>query len=79
MAGTLGRGVAAALVTFGGLVAAAALLGASGWSWLVLVPVGLLAGSIAGRASGAWFALAGLATFEAAAIALDLPRDAGPF
>ena len=67
------------LVTFGGLLAIAVVLEDSAWAWLLVTGVGLVAGAVAGRARMVWIALAAVVAWHAAALALDLPRDTGPF
>ena len=73
------RGGGAFLTVLGGLVAITELFAGSGWAWLLAAPVGIVAGSLIGRAWALWPALAGLVAYQAAAVGLDLPHDAGPF
>jgi pimeloyl-ACP methyl ester carboxylesterase len=63
----------------GGLFAVAALFGESGWSWLLWVAVGIVAGSIAGRPRLAWLVWPCVAIYHLIASAIGLVRDPGPF
>lgn len=80
------RGAPAAVAAFAslaivylGMLALAILFGASGWSWVLVTGVGLVAGAVAGRARHVWLAVVGVVLWHATAITLDLPRDTGPF
>jgi hypothetical protein len=81
---TRGRPAAVAAVmslaiVYVGMFAVAILFGASGWSWILVTGIGFVAGAVAGRARHVWLALVGVVLWYATAIALDLPRDTGPF
>ncbi|HEV2006623.1 MAG TPA: hypothetical protein VGQ85_08425, partial [Candidatus Limnocylindrales bacterium] len=52
------RAVATFLVVLIGRIGVALLFGAAGWSWVLAVPIGLIAGAIARRAGLVWVALA---------------------
>lgn len=73
------RGAASFLLVLGGLLALALLFRDSGWAWLLMTGIGLVAGAVAGRARMAWLALAAVIVFHAIAIGLDLPRDDNAF
>lgn len=70
------RAGAAFLVVLAGMLALALLFGQTGWSWILVIGVGFLAGAIAGRARLVLVALLAVVAFHAIAILLDLPRDA---
>jgi hypothetical protein len=71
--------LASLAIVFVGMLALAILFGASGWSWVLVTGVGFAAGAVAGRARLVWLAVVCVVLWHATAIALDLPRDAGPF
>jgi dienelactone hydrolase len=71
--------VASAAIVYVGMLALALLFGAAGWSWVLVIGIGLLAGSVAGRARHVWLAVLGVVAWHATALALDLPRDTGRF
>jgi pimeloyl-ACP methyl ester carboxylesterase len=80
--GTVGpwwRAVASFLTVVAGLVAISVLFAGTGWSWLLMSVVGVASGATAGRARLVGLAILGVIAFHALAIALDLPRDTGPF
>lgn len=76
---TAARATASCLIVLFGLVGIAVLFDASGWSWLLVTGIGLVAGAVAGRARFVWLALLAVALAHAVAIAYDLPRDTGAF
>ena len=61
------------------LLGVGAMFAQSGWSWLLWVATGLIAGAIAGRARYVWLAVAAVAAFYAIGSAIGLIRDLGPF
>ena len=73
------RAVATFLVVVIGRIGVALLFGGGGWSWTLVVPIGLIAGAVGRRAVLVWVALAATVVFHGLAIGLDLPRDSGPF
>jgi uncharacterized protein len=73
------RAIVSFLIVLVGLVAIAVLFEGAGWSWLLVTGIGFVAGAVAGRARFAWLAVLAVAVWHAAAIAFDLPRDAGSF
>lgn len=77
--GTPARAVASFLIVLVGLLVLAVVFEASGWSWLLVTGIGFLGGAVAGRARFVWLAVVAVALSHATAIALDLPRDTGPF
>ncbi len=77
--GTAVRAVASFLVVLVGLFALTLLFKGSGWSWILVTGVGLVAGAVAGRASLVAVALLAVVAADAGAIVLDLPRDATGF
>lgn len=73
------RAVATFLVVLIGRIGVALLFGGTGWSWVLVVGVGLIAGTVARRAMLVWVALAATVVFHGVAMGLGLPRDSGPF
>jgi pimeloyl-ACP methyl ester carboxylesterase len=71
--------VASVAIAYVGMLALAILFDASGWSWVLVTGIGFVAGAVAGRPRNVWLALVGVVLWHATAIALDLPRDSGPF
>lgn len=67
------------LVVVAGLLAVTALFGVLGWTWLLWIGVGVVAGVVAGRATRAWAGLLGVVAYYTLSIGLDLPRDTGNF
>jgi len=76
---TAGLAVATFLVVVIGRIGVALLFGGTGWSWVLMVPIGLIAGAVARRAGLVWVGLAAIVVFHGVAIRFDLPRDSGPF
>ena len=77
--GSVGRLLLTAGVLLGGLLAVAALFGASGWSWLLWVAVGVVAGSVGGRPGLAWLVWPCVALSYLIASTIGLVRDPGRF
>jgi pimeloyl-ACP methyl ester carboxylesterase len=73
------RAIATFVVVLVGLIGAALLFGTASWWWVLVIPIGLIAGAVARRARLVWVALAATVVFDGLAIGLDLPRDSGPF
>lgn len=73
------RAGGAFVVLLGGLLAVAALFAESGWSWLLWVAVGVVAGSVAGRAWLVWLVWPSVAGFYVIGATTGLVRDVGPF
>ena len=61
------------------LLAVAALFGYSGWSWLLWIATGIVAGAIAGRSRHAWLAAAAVGAFYIIGLAGGLLHSLGPF
>ena len=78
-AGSRWRIPVAILVTLAGLLLVAALTWPEWWSTLLWIPIGILAGSIAGRVRYAWVAWLGLAAYYPVSTSLGVFGDFGPF
>ena len=61
------------------LLAVGALFAQSGWSWLLWIATGLVAGAIAGRARYVWVTVPAVIAFYAIGSGIGLVRDLGPF
>jgi hypothetical protein len=73
------RTLGAGLLGVVGLVALEAAAGTEDWLWLAIPLVGILVGSIAGRPSRLWVALAAAVVGDAAGQALGLGAVRGPY